>query len=147
MFAFCPLGKIEVRLGLAHAGGAAYVVRALEYANSVGAVSVSLCSNHGSPMEQVAKYAIVADTGPEVITGSTRMKSGTAQKLVLNMISTGAMVKTGKVYENMMINLRPTNKKLAERMVRIVCEIKGCEAAEAEALLAANEWNIRQAVQ
>ena len=74
------------------------------------------------------------------------MKSGTAQKLVLNMISTCAMVKTGKVYENMMINLRPSNSKLRKRMLRIVSEIKGCDMAQAEQLLQANGWNIRKAV-
>jgi len=123
------------------------VVGALEYANSVGAFSVSLSSNPDSPMERVAKIGIVADTGAEVITGSTRMKSGTAQKLILNMISTCAMIKTGKVYENMMINLRPSNKKLRERMIRIVCEIKGCDHDIAEQLLEDYDWKIRDAVQ
>ena len=98
-------------------------------------------------MEKVAKISIVTDTGAEVITGSTRMKSGTAQKLVLNMISTCAMVKTGKVYENMMINLKPSNKKLTDRMVRIVCEIKECDRETAERLLNENNWNIRDAVE
>jgi N-acetylmuramic acid 6-phosphate etherase len=109
-------------------------------------MSVSLSSNADTPMERVAKIAIVVDTGAEVITGSTRMKSGTAQKLVLNMISTGAMVKTGKVYENMMINLRPSNIKLRARMIRIVCEIMECDAQTAEALLEANDWKIKDAV-
>ena len=90
--------------------------------------------------------AIVTDTGAEVITGSTRMKSGTAQKLVLNMISTCAMIKTGKVYENMMINLRPSNQKLKERMIRIVCEIKGCDKTIAERLLEKADWKIKDAV-
>ncbi|MBR5187906.1 MAG: N-acetylmuramic acid 6-phosphate etherase, partial [Clostridia bacterium] len=128
-------------------GGAAYVVGALTYANSVGAFSVSISSNKDTPIEKVAQIAIVADTGAEVITGSTRMKSGTAQKLILNMISTSVMIKTGKVYENMMINLKPSNKKLKERMIRIVCEIKNCDAVTAEALLEANDWKIRNAVQ
>jgi len=137
----------DVVIGISASGGAAYVVGALEYANSVGAFSVSLSSNPDSPMERVAKIGIVSDTGAEVITGSTRMKSGTAQKLILNMISTCAMIKTGKVYENMMINLRPSNKKLRERMIRIVCEIKGCDHDIAEQLLEDYDWKIRDAVQ
>lgn len=137
----------DVVVGISASGGAAYVVGALEYANSVGAYSVSLSSNPDTPIERVAKIGIVADTGPEVITGSTRLKSGTAQKLVLNMISTGAMVKTGKVYENMMINLRPTNQKLKERMIRIVCEIKGCDKQQAQKLLEENDWIIKNAVE
>ncbi|MBR4941756.1 MAG: N-acetylmuramic acid 6-phosphate etherase [Clostridia bacterium] len=136
----------DVVVGISSSGGAAYVVGALEYANRVGAVSVSLSSNEDTPMERAAKLAIVADTGPEVITGSTRMKSGTAQKLILNMISTCSMNKTGKVYENMMINLRPTNKKLKARMVRIVSEIKKCDLAHAEELLEKGDWKIREAV-
>jgi N-acetylmuramic acid 6-phosphate etherase len=136
----------DIVIGISASGGAAYVVGALEYANRLGAMSVSLSSNADTPMERVAKIAIVVDTGAEVITGSTRMKSGTAQKLVLNMISTGAMVKTGKVYENMMINLRPSNIKLRARMIRIVCEIMECDAQTAEALLEANDWKIKDAV-
>ena len=137
----------DVVIGISASGGAAYVVGALAYAKRVGAVSVSLSSNADTPIEKTAQIAIIADTGAEVITGSTRMKSGTAQKLILNMISTSVMIKTGKVYENMMINLKPSNKKLKERMVRIVCEIKNCDKATAEALLEAHGWNIRNAVE
>ena len=137
----------DVVIGISASGGASYVVGALEYANRIGALSVSLASNFDTPIEHVAKIAIIADTGAEVITGSTRMKSGTAQKLILNMISTCSMIKTGKVYENMMINLRPSNQKLRARMIGIVCEIKGCDRATAEALLDQNHWNIREAVE
>lgn len=136
----------DVVIGISASGGAAYVIGALTYANQVGAVTVSLTSNPNTPMEQIAKLSIVTDTGPEVITGSTRMKSGTAQKLVLNMISTTAMVKTGKVYENLMINLKPTNRKLRERMIRIVCQIKSCDPAESEKLLETHNWDIREVV-
>lgn len=136
----------DVVVGISASGGASYVIGALEYANRVGAVSVSLSSNPNTPMERIAKIGIVTDTGAEVITGSTRLKSGTAQKLVLNMISTCAMVKTGKVYENMMINLRPTNQKLRARVIRIVCEIKGCDENTALQLLEKSDWNIRDAV-
>ena len=137
----------DVVVGISASGGAAYVVGALEYANSIGAVSVSLCSNPDSPMERVAQLSIVTDTGPEVITGSTRLKSGTAQKLVLNMISTCAMVKTGKVYENLMINLKPSNVKLKGRVVRITAAILDCSEEEAISLLEKNDWNIRKAVE
>jgi N-acetylmuramic acid 6-phosphate etherase len=137
----------DVVVGISASGGAAYVVGALEYANEIGALSVSLASNADTPIERVAKIAIVTDTGAEVITGSTRMKSGTAQKLILNMISTCAMIKTGKVYENMMINLKPSNQKLRARMINIVCEIKGCDKTIAEALLEAHDWSIRAAVE
>lgn len=136
----------DVVIGISASGGAAYVVGALQYANQMGAATVSLSSNPDTPMERVAKYSIVTDTGAEVVTGSTRMKSGTAQKLVLNMISTVAMIKTGKVYENLMINLKPTNRKLRQRMIRIVCEIKECTPTEAEKLLDAHSWDIRSAV-
>lgn len=137
----------DVVIGISASGGAAYVVGALTYANRVGAFSVSLSSNFDTPIEHVAKIAIVTDTGAEVVTGSTRMKSGTAQKLVLNMISTCSMIKTGKVYENMMINLRPSNQKLRARMISIVCEIKGCSRKNAEELLETHGWNIRSAVE
>ena len=137
----------DVVIGISASGGAAYVVGALEYANRIGALSVSIANNKDTTIERVAKLSIAMDTGPEVVTGSTRMKSGTSQKLVLNMISTCSMIKTGKVYENMMINLRPTNQKLTRRMVRIVSEIKQCDEATAEQLLAENDWNIRRAVQ
>ena len=91
--------------------------------------------------------SIITDTGAEVITGSTRMKAGTAQKIILNMLSTVAMIKLGNVYENMMINLRPTNEKLKNRMIRIVTEIIGVNEEEAKKLLEKSDWNIRTAVQ
>lgn len=141
------LNEKDIVIGISASGGADYVVGALLYANSVGACSVSISSNSDTPIEHAAKLHIVVDTGAEVITGSTRMKSGTAQKLVLNMISTAAMVKTGKVYENLMINLRPGNRKLKLRMIGIICEITGCDAENSEKLLDANGWNIRKAVE
>lgn len=137
----------DVVIGISSSGGAPYVVGALQYAKSVGAVCVSFSSNADTPIEREADYAIVADTGAEVITGSTRMKSGTSQKLILNMISTCAMIKTEKVYENMMINLKPSNQKLTKRMIGIVSEIRGCDLATAEKLLQENEWNIRKVVE
>ena len=136
----------DVVVGISASGGAAYIIAALEAANEIGATSVSVTCNKGSEMGAVADIAICADTGAEVVTGSTRMKAGTAQKLILNMLSTCAMIKTGKVYENLMINLRPVNIKLTQRMIRIVGDITGENADVSKQLLDENDWNIRKAV-
>lgn len=137
----------DVIVGISAAGGAKYVLGALEWAKANGCVTVGVTSNADSLLAKNADIAIFTDTGAEVITGSTRLKAGTAQKLVLNILSTAAMVKTGRVYENLMINLRPTNEKLRRRVISIVCEIKNVDENEAIALLDSNEWNIRKAVE
>lgn len=134
----------DVVVGISVAGGAAYVVGALEKARALDAVTVALTSNEGSPITQVSDISICTDTGAEVISGSTRLKAGTAHKMVMNILTTCAMVKTGKVYENLMINLRPTNIKLKRRMVHIVSEICECDFDQAEALLGKHGWNIRR---
>lgn len=136
----------DVIVGISAAGGAKYVLGALDFARSNGCVTVGVTSNADSPLAQNADIAIFTDTGAEIITGSTRLKAGTAQKLVLNILSTAAMVKTGRVYENLMINLRPTNEKLRKRVISIVCEIKGISESDAIALLDANDWSIRRSV-
>lgn len=136
----------DVLIGISASGSAAYVISAINYAKSIGAKTASITNNPDTELGKAADIDICADTGPEVITGSTRMKAGTAQKIILNMISTASMVKCGCVYENMMINLRPTNKKLRKRMIGIVTEILGCSAEKAEKLLEENEWNIRKSV-
>lgn len=133
-------------VGISASGGAAYVIGALEYAKAQGAVTIGVTSNV-SPLSEKSDVAIITDTGAEVVTGSTRMKAGTAQKLVLNAISTAAMIKTGKVYQNLMINLKPSNKKLKNRMIRITSEILGKGEAEAERKLEESGWNIRAAVE
>lgn len=133
-------------VGISASGGAAYVIGALEYAKAQGAVTIGVTSNV-SPLSEKSDVAIITDTGAEVVTGSTRMKAGTAQKLVLNAISTAAMIKTGKVYQNLMINLKPSNKKLKDRMIRITAEILGVDNAVAEQKLEENGWNIRSAVE
>ncbi len=137
----------DVLIGISASGSAAYVISAVNYAKSIGAKTASITNNPDTELGKTADIDICADTGPEVITGSTRMKAGTAQKIILNMISTASMVKCGCVYENMMINLRPTNKKLRRRMIGIVTEILGCTDEKAEELLEKNEWNIRSAVE
>jgi N-acetylmuramic acid 6-phosphate etherase len=136
----------DVVIGISAAGGARYVINALLYAKSIGCKTIGITSNENSLLDRTSDISIVTDTGAEVVTGSTRMKAGTAQKLVLNMLSTCAMIKTGKVYENLMINLKPTNEKLTGRMIRIVSEIKGISEEQAKKLLDNNEWNIRKAV-
>ena len=108
-------GKKDIVVGIAASGRTPYTLAALNYAKKKGAKTVAVVCNQNSPLEQAADLAIVIDVGPEVLSGSTRMKAGTAQKLVLNMISTGAMVRLGHVYGNLMVNVLPRNKKLRER--------------------------------
>lgn len=140
------IGAGDVLVGISVAGGAAYVVGALNTARELGAVAIALTSNFDTPIEKSADITIITDTGAEVVTGSTRLKAGTAHKMVLNMLTTCAMAQTGKVYENMMINLKPSNQKLRARVVRITREILGGTEEEATEALEANGWNIRAAV-
>lgn len=141
------LTEIDSVVGISAAGGAAYVLGAFDVASEVGALKISLASNTDTPIEQVADVAIHPITGPEVVTGSTRMKAGTAHKMVLNMISTAVMIKLGHVYENLMINLRPTNKKLRARMIGIVQDITGESPEVSEKLLEDNGFSIRAALE
>lgn len=115
----------DVLAVLSASGGAPFCIGALRYAEEIGAKTVSVSCNPNGRMNALADIRIVAETGGEVIQGSTRMKAGTAQKLILNMLSTGAMVKTGKVYGNLMINVSPTNEKLRERAIGIIMKISG----------------------
>ena len=141
------LSAVDTVVGISVAGGAAYVVAALEYAKRQGALTVGITSNAGSPVSTLADIAIDPDTGAEVITGSTRMKAGTAHKMILNMLSTGAMIRTGKVYENLMVHIRPVNRKLRQRMIRIVCTITGRDETLSEQALEQADWDIPAAVQ
>lgn len=136
----------DVVMGVSASGNANYVVSAMEAAKELGCITISLSSNPDSRIGAVADIPIFVDSGPEVITGSTRMKAGNTQKMVLNMISTCAMVKTGKVYENLMINLRPTNQKLTKRMVGIVSDLCNVDADQALKLLEKNDFVIRKAL-
>ena len=133
-------------VGISVAGGARYVVGALTRARQVGALTVALTSNEDTPIEKISDIAIHPDTGAEVITGSTRMKAGTAHKMILNMISTSVMIRQGHVYENLMINLRPSNVKLEDRMVRIVRDILDIEYDQAKKLLDDNDFVIKKAI-
>lgn len=113
-------GKKDVVVGIAASGRTPYTVAALEYARKQGAMTVAVVCSPGSPLERAAHIAIVAEVGPEVVTGSTRMKAGTAQKLILNMLSTGAMARLGYVFGNLMANVHVKNEKLMERGVSIL---------------------------
>jgi N-acetylmuramic acid 6-phosphate etherase len=131
------VGPDDLALGISASGGAPYVLGALAEARARGALTVGLACRPGSPLETVADIAIVPVVGPEVVTGSSRLKAGTAQKLVLNMLSTATMVRLGKVYGNLMVDVQPTNVKLRARAVRIVCEATGADAASAAQAIAA----------
>ena len=113
-------GKKDVVIGIAASGRTPFTIAAIEYARSRGAQTIALTCNPDSALERAAHFAIVTDVGPEVLTGSSRMKAGTAQKMVLNMITTGAMTRLGYVYGNLMVNLRPKNSKLSERGIAIL---------------------------
>jgi N-acetylmuramic acid 6-phosphate etherase len=113
-------GKKDVVCGVAASGRTPYTVAALEYARRQGARTVAVTCSPGSPLERAAEFAIVAEVGPEVVTGSTRMKAGTAQKLILNMLTTGAMARLGYVFGNLMVNVHPKNEKLMERGLGIL---------------------------
>ncbi len=139
-------GPGDILLGLAASGRTPYVLGALGYARSLGAPTVAIANNPGSPLAALAELAIEPATGPELLTGSTRLKAGTAQKLVLNMLSTGVMVRLGKVYSNLMVDVQPTNAKLRERAVRIVAAAGGLAPAAAQALLEATGWEVKPAV-
>lgn len=141
------LGEHDVLVGIAASGRTPYVLGAMTAAKQAGATVCSISSTPGSPADQLADIRMSPDTGPEVVTGSTRLKSGTAQKLILNMLSTCAMIKTGRVYENLMICVRPTNDKLKARCANITAEILGVTPDEAYGLLSEHEFNIRKVIE
>jgi len=124
-------GPGDILVGIAASGRTPYVIGGLEYANSLGAETIALACNKGSEIGKHANIAIEVEVGPEVLTGSTRLKSGTAQKLVCNMLSTASMVKTGKVYGNLMVDVQTTNEKLVERAKRIIMAATDCTFDEA----------------
>jgi N-acetylmuramic acid 6-phosphate etherase len=133
-------------VGIAASGGTPYVLGALEFARKRGAVTIGLTSNPRTPITQVAQISIVVRTGPEAITGSTRMKAGTAQKLVLNMLSTAAMIRLGRVYDNWMIGVALTNRKLQARGLRILREASGAGVAESTRALRQSGHNLGAAL-
>lgn len=136
----------DLVVGLAASGRTPYVIGGLQYANQTGCTTVAISCNPGSPIAQEAVIAISPVVGPEALTGSTRLKSGTAQKLVLNMISTGAMVKFGKVYQNLMVDMQATNVKLVDRACRMVVEATGASREEAEKVLEQTGHDVKPAI-
>jgi N-acetylmuramic acid 6-phosphate etherase len=139
------LGARDAVVGIAASGGTPYVLGALEFANRKGSVTIGVTSNPKTPITQLARISIVTKTGPEAITGSTRMKAGTAQKLVLNMLSTAAMIRLGRVYGNWMIGVALTNRKLQARGLRILMEASGAGVAESTRALRQSGHNLAAA--
>ncbi|MDY4281587.1 MAG: N-acetylmuramic acid 6-phosphate etherase [[Pasteurella] mairii] len=125
----------DVLVGIAASGRTPYVIGGLEYAKQLGATTVALSSNPQTRMTEIADIAITTVVGPEILTGSSRLKSGTAQKLVLNMLSTASMVLLGKCYQNLMVDVKVSNEKLYARAIRIVMQATECDKAEAEVTL------------
>ena len=138
--------SVDAVMGISASGRTPYVLGALDHARSIGALTLSLTSNPGSALTSAAEIPIVATTGPEVITGSTRMKAGTAQKLILNMISTAVMVRMGYVLGNLMVKVQLKNEKLIERGRRIVSEVTECGPEDAAQALKVAENDVRIAI-
>ena len=138
--------KNDVLVGIAASGRTPYVIGAIEYANSLGAVTASICCVTNGEVSKVSKIAIEVPVFGEVVTGSTRLKSGTAQKLILNMLTTGAMIKTGKVYNNLMVNVKATNEKLVERAIGIVEKSTGAKREVSEDTLMNADKNVALAI-
>ena len=136
----------DVLVGIAASGRTPYVIGALEYAKSLGSVTVSISSNPNSAMANIVDIAIDTVVGPEVLTGSSRLKSGTAQKLVLNMLTTASMILMGKCYQNLMVDVQASNEKLKARAIRIVMQATDCDKALAEETLKQADQNAKLAI-
>ena len=136
----------DVLVGIAASGRTPYVIVALEYAKSLGSVTVSIASNPNSAMANIVDIAIDTVVGPEVLTGSSRLKSGTAQKLVLNMLTTASMILMGKCYQNLMVDVQASNEKLKARAIRIVMQATDCDKALAEETLKQSDQNAKLAI-
>lgn len=140
------LAPRDVVVGIAVSGRTPYVIGGLNYARTVGATTVALSCNPDSAIARLADIAISPVVGPEAVTGSTRLKSGTAQKLVLNMLTTASMIRIGKTYENLMVDLSVSNQKLAARAIRILIEVADCTADEAAGYLERSGNNVKLAI-
>ncbi|HHX66598.1 MAG TPA: N-acetylmuramic acid 6-phosphate etherase [Gallicola sp.] len=138
--------KKDILVGLSASGRTPYVVSALEYAKGIGAVTGSISCNSNSEMASIADYGIDISPGPEILSGSTRLKSGTAQKMVLNMISTASMIGIGKAYKNLMVDVQPTNEKLIERSKRIIMEATDSNYEHAEEFFEKSGRNVKVAI-
>lgn len=140
------LNEKDTVVGIAASGRTPYAIGGLEYAKETGATAVSLSCNKNAKMSQYADIAIEVDAGPEVLTGSTRLKAGTVQKLVLNMLSTASMVRIGKVYQNLMVDVQPSNIKLEERSKNILMEATGCTYEEAAEYFEKADHHVKTAI-
>lgn len=136
----------DILVGIAASGRTPYVLTGLEYAKELGAKTIALVTNKNTPIGAAADIEIAVEVGPEVITGSTRMKSGTAQKMVLNMLSTAAMVRLGKVYGNLMVDVKTANKKLYTRAERILMQATDTDEATAKIVLKQCEYHVKTAI-
>lgn len=140
------LGKADLVVGVSASGFTPYVLGAVEYARSLGAHTVGVTNNEDTPLSELVDVAIEAVVGPEVVAGSTRMKAGTSQKMVLNMITTAAMVKLGLVHDGYMVGVQASNRKLVDRSIEMLTEITGVDRTEAENHLIAAEGDVRVAI-
>jgi N-acetylmuramic acid 6-phosphate etherase len=140
------LTRRDVVVGITASGTTPYVLAALKFARKLGATTVAITVNTRTPVARLAKILIAIEVGPEVLTGSTRLKAGTAQKMVLNMLSTAAMARLGHVYENLMIDVKPSNHKVSERILRILAEASGKSLSASEHALRQSGHNLRTAL-
>jgi len=140
------LTRHDVLVGITASGTTPYVLAALKRARNQGATTVAITVNPKTPVARLANILIATEVGPEVLTGSTRLKAGTAQKMVLNMLSTAAMARLGHVYENLMIDVKPSNQKVSDRIVRILAEASGTSLSAAEHALRQSGHNMRVAL-
>ncbi len=140
------ISEADALVGITASGRTAYVLGAIAYAKAQGALTIGLACNADTPLEQQVDIIIAPIVGPEVISGSTRLKAGTAQKMVLNMLSTGAMILLGKTFGNLMVDVQATNQKLHQRALTIVRQATGLERTDAEALLAACGGEVKTAI-
>jgi N-acetylmuramic acid 6-phosphate etherase len=140
------LSQKDVVVGIAASGRTPYVVGGLTYAKALGATTVALSCNQDSAIAHIADIAILPVVGPEVLAGSTRLKSATAQKLVLNMLTTASMIRLGKCYQNLMVDLNPANAKLIARAARIVMLATGCAAEQAQEALKRTDNDVKLAI-
>ena len=140
------VGENDAVVGITASGGAAYVLGAMKRVKARGGTAIGLCTNAHTRLEEVCDVTVAPVVGPEVITGSTRLKSGTAQKMVLNMFTTCAMIKLGKVYGNLMVDLRASNKKLVDRSKRLIIHATGASPSAAAQALAAADGHTKLAI-
>ena len=140
------IAKRDIFVGLAASGTTPYVIGAIRHARRIGAVTIGVTCNPGTPVLKAAQIKICATTGPEAVAGSTRLKAGTAQKMILNMLSTATMVRLGHIYRNLMVNVQMTNAKLRRRGLRILRDATGCTEARAKELIRLAHGNLKLAI-